>query len=115
MNNLYGYVMSKFLPTRGFKWLDPKEFDLNKSSSNSAKGCDLEVDFEYAKKLCELHNNYLLVPDKIEMKKEMSNYQLKIADFCSISIGNVKKLLSKFFDKVKYVLHYENLQLYIRL
>ena len=28
-NNLYGYVMSKFLPTSGFKWIDPKEFDLN--------------------------------------------------------------------------------------
>ena len=23
-NNLYGYA--KFLPTRGFKWIDPKEF-----------------------------------------------------------------------------------------
>ena len=28
-NNLYGYVMSKFLPTSGFKWIDPKEFELN--------------------------------------------------------------------------------------
>ena len=28
-NNLYGYAMSKFLPTSGFKSMDPKEFDLN--------------------------------------------------------------------------------------
>ena len=34
-NNLYGYSMSKFLPTSGFKWIDPKEFDLNKYTSNS--------------------------------------------------------------------------------
>ena len=35
-NNLCGYAMSKFLPTSGFKWIDPKEFDLNKYTSNSS-------------------------------------------------------------------------------
>ena len=29
-NNLHGYTMSKFLPTSGFIWTCPKEFDLNK-------------------------------------------------------------------------------------
>ena len=33
-NNLYGYSMSKFLPTRGFKWIDTKEFHLNEYTSN---------------------------------------------------------------------------------
>ena len=23
-NNLYGYAMSKFLPTNGYKWIDPR-------------------------------------------------------------------------------------------
>ena len=32
-NNLYGYEMSKFLPTSDFKWI---EFDLNKYTSNSS-------------------------------------------------------------------------------
>ena len=36
-NNLYGYAMSKFLSTSGFKWIDPKEFDLNKYITNSSK------------------------------------------------------------------------------
>ena len=31
--------MSKFLPTSEFKWIDPKEFDLNKYNSSSSKGC----------------------------------------------------------------------------
>ena len=35
--------------------------------------------------------------------------------FHNISIGNVKKLVHNFFDKEKYVLHYENMQLYLRL
>ena len=51
VNKFYGYAMSKFLPTSGFKWIDPKEFDLNKYSSNSSKGHVLEVDLEYPKKL----------------------------------------------------------------
>ena len=55
--------MSKFVETGSFKWIDTKEFDLNKYTSNSSKGCVLEVDLEYAKKLQELQelrNDYLL-------------------------------------------------------
>ena len=59
-NNLYGFAMSKFLPTSSFKWIDPKEFDLNICTSNSSKGCVLEVNLEYQKKLQELRNNYPL-------------------------------------------------------
>ena len=43
--------MSKFLSTSGFKWIGPKEFDLNKYTSNSSTGCRLEVDFGYLKEL----------------------------------------------------------------
>ena len=115
-NNLYGYAMSTFLPTSGFKWIDPKEFDLNKYTSNSSKRCVLEVDLEYPKELQELRYDYPLAPDKIEIKREMlSNYQLKIADLYNIPVGNVKKLVPNVFDKEKYVLHYESLQLYLRL
>ena len=42
-NNLYACAMSKFLPTSGFKWIDLKEFDVNKDNSNGRKGCVLEV------------------------------------------------------------------------
>ena len=59
--------MSKLLLTSGFKWVDPKEFDLNKYTSNSLKGYVLEVDLEYPKELYELHNDYLLASDEIEI------------------------------------------------
>ena len=48
-NNLYGYAMSKFFPTSGFKWIDPKELDLNKYTTNSSKGCFLELIFNILK------------------------------------------------------------------
>ena len=67
VNNLYGYAMSKFFPTSGSKWTDPKTFDLNKYTSNSLKGCVLEVHLEYPKELHELNNDYHLAPDKIKI------------------------------------------------
>ena len=108
-NNLYVYAMSKFLPTSGFKWIDHKEFYLNKYTSNSSKGCFLEVDIEYPKELHKLHNDYPLAPDKIEIKRKM------LSDLFNIPIGNVKKLVRNLFDKEKCVIHYGNLQLYLGL
>ena len=69
-NNLYGYAMFKFLPTCGCKSIDPKEFDLNKYTCNSLKGCVPEVDLEYPKELRELHNDYPLAQNKIEIKEK---------------------------------------------
>ena len=89
---------------------------MDKYTGSSLKGCVLEDDLEYPKELWELHNDYLLAPEKIEIKREMlSDFQLKIADHFNIPIGNVKKIVPNFFDKEKYVIHYENLQLYLRL
>ena len=91
-SNVSGYVIFKFLPTSEFKWIDPKEFDLNKYTSSSSERCVLEVDLEYPKELRELHNEYPLTPDKIEIKRKMfCDCQLKIADLYNIPNGNVKK------------------------
>ena len=96
-NNLSGHAISKFLPTSGFKGIDPKEFDSNKYSSNSSKGCISKVDLEYPKELLELNNDYSLAPDKIKIKREiMSNYKNN-AGFYNIPIGTVKTLLPRFF------------------
>ena len=115
-NNFCGYAMSKFLPTSRLKRIDPKEFDLNKYATNTSKGCVLEVDLEHPKELRELGSDYPLALDKIEIKRKMlSDYQLKTADWYNIPIGNAKKLVPNFFDKEKYMIHYENLKLYLRL
>ena len=70
------------------KWIqmdDPKGFDLNKYTSNSSKGCALEVNLKYPKELHELHNDYSLAPYKIEIKKEMlSEYQKNYMNYTMI-------------------------------
>ena len=45
----------------------------------------------------------------------LSDYQLKIANFYHIPIDNVKELVPNLFYKDKYVIHYENLKLYLSL
>ena len=73
---------------------------MNKYTSNSSKGCVIEVDLEYPNEFRELHNDYPLAPDKIKIKTEkLSNYQLEIADLYSIPIGNVQKLVPNFKKK----------------
>ena len=70
--------MSKFFPTCGFKWIDRKLFDSNKYTNNSSKRCVLEV---------EIHNDYPLAPDGIEIKRGMlSKYLLKITDLFSVTV-----------------------------
>ena len=72
-----------------YKWADPKEFQLNKYTSNSSKECVLEVDLEYSKELRELHNDCSLAPNKIDIWGEvLSDYQSKIADLYKVLINN---------------------------
>ena len=61
--------MSKFLARNGFKWIGPKELNLNEYDSNSSKGCVLRVNRECPKESRKSHNDYLLAPDNIEIKK----------------------------------------------
>ena len=118
-NNLYGWAMSQYLPTGGFKWLKQNKIDnldLGKYNEQSKKGLILEVDLEYPNELHDIHNDYPLAPEKVKVTENMlSNYCKKIADKYNISTGLVHKLIPTLSKKEKYVLHYRNLQLYINL
>ena len=87
-NNLYGWAMSKQLPTSRFESMTDDELDDWKHLS-----CYLEVDLEYPEDLHNLHNDYPLAPERIK-------------------IGNVEKLIPNLNNKTNYVVHYENLKLY---
>ena len=93
--------MSQYLPYSEFKWLNKKEisrFCLNSISENSFVGCILEVDLEYPDKLHNLHSDYPLAPENLEISQNMlSKYCFDIANKYGIKIGGVNKLVSNSF------------------
>ncbi len=90
-NNLYGWAMSEPQPHKNFKWMNADELE-----NWLSKPCILEVDLEYPKELHDKHNEYPLAPERLLVDK-------------------VEKLVPNLNDKTKYVLHHENLKLYLRL
>ena len=118
-NNLYGWAMSQYLPTGGFKWMTEKQIqkvNLAACTEDRKKGMILEVILEYPKELHELHNDYPLAAEKMKVTKEMlSPYCINIQEQFGISIGQVAKLIPTLSSKKNYVLHYRNLQLYLSL
>ena len=102
-NNLYGWAMSKKLPTNGFKWIDNNETaepsakhvineDFIKNyNENKDKGYILEVDVKYPERLHELHSDLPFLSERMEVNK-------------------CKKLVCNLFNKKKYVVHINALQ-----
>ena len=87
-NNLYGWAMSKPLPTHGFEWMKKSELEIWELHS-----CILEVDLEYPRSLHDLHSDYPLAPERVE----------------------VDKLIPNLRNKEKYIIHNENLKQYLSL
>ena len=54
--------MSKQLPTSGFEWMTDDELHDWEHLS-----CILEVDLEYPEQLHHLHNDYHLVPERVQI------------------------------------------------
>ena len=90
-NNLYGWAMSKPLPTHSFKWMKDSELNIWEKTP-----CILEVDLEYPKELHDLHNDYPLAPELVKINK-------------------TEKLTPNLWDKKNYVIHYENLKQCLKL
>ena len=89
---------------------------MNSISKHSSIGYILDVDLEYPSELHDLHNDYTLGPEKLEISQNMlSIYCSNIANKYGIKIVGVNKSVPNLGNKSKYVVHYRNLQLYLSL
>ena len=102
-NNLYGWAMSQYLPTGGFRWLTEKEINkinLGEYKEDNSKGLILEVDLEYPQELHNLHKDNPLALEKIKVTKKMlSPYCESIREKYNINIGQVQKLVPTLKNK----------------
>ena len=118
-NNLNGWAMSQPLPTGEFDWLNEEEItnlDITQISDESEEGYILEVDLKYPKELHDLHNDYPLAPEKMKICPEMlSPYCKQLSEDLKLGSVAVPKLVLNLNDKTKYIVHYRNLKLYLRL
>ena len=113
-NNLYGWAMSQPMPTGGFHWVNYTD-QILETPADADHGFILEVDLDYPASLHAEHNDYPLAPEKMAVTKDqMSPYQQKLIDELGVSIS-CEKLVPNLQPKIRYVLHYRNLQLYLKL
>ena len=99
-NNLYGWALSRSLPYRNFEWVPNTTFQdldawktiIEEYSDNSKQGWIFEVSLRYPKKYHDLHRDLPLAPEHLN-----------------------QKLCTTLRDKVKYIIHVENLKLYTEL
>ena len=112
-NALYSWAMSQLLPMKNFKWISPDEIDILQVPRDNRLGYILEVCLEYPKELHDKHNLYPLAPEHVEVVDDMLS-PFQRAHFPSIR-GSIRKLIPNLNNKEKYVIHYQNLQLYVSL
>ncbi|XP_050427704.1 uncharacterized protein LOC126837795 [Adelges cooleyi] len=95
--NLYGYAMSRYMPSGSFQWYTGSGEEalkgLDSMTEQSETGMIFEVDIAYPSTLHDEHNEYPFLP---ELKCPPNS--------------KTKKLLATLEDKKKYVIHYMNLK-----
>ena len=120
-NSLYGLSMIQRLLYRNPKWDDKLTEDdiINYKNNNGRTGYILEVDLEYPKELHDLHNDYPLAPEVMNVKADMlSEKQVEI--YKRTNGGKepkdekTSKLILNLNGKSKYIVHIRTLQFYLK-
>ncbi|CAL1294548.1 unnamed protein product [Larinioides sclopetarius] len=114
-NNLYGASMVESLPYGGFEWIsaDVSLDWIQSIPQDSSEGYIFEVDLEYPQELHDLHNDYPLAPEKMNIQfEDLSEFSKVILD--EMKYVSSTKLVPNLKNKTNYITYYKNLQFYIK-
>ena len=107
--------MSQSLPTHGFRFLQQDEISalkLQELFDDAEDGYTFEVDLHYPPRLHDRHEDYPLALESLVIDHSMySSTQEAVFP----ESAPQRKLTPNLRDKVKYVVHYRNLKLYLQL
>jgi len=114
-NNLYGWAMTQSLPEKDFHWCSEEEINgihWASINDNDDFGYIVECDLDYPALLHDLHNEYPLAPERVDIVVEMlSDTQVELSRHYSRNrtAKNVK-LVPNLMRKTNYVIHSRNLK-----
>ena len=92
------------------------KFDVMQISDESDTGYILDEDLEYPQHLHDSHSDYPLAAEKRQVDDtELSPYSLELKAKLGIKGLATEKLVPNLYKKSRYVLHYQNLKLYLSL
>ena len=135
-NNLYGWAMSQKMPYQNLHWITDEAtlqaFDVLSIEDEADVGYILEVDLLYPKQLHDRHNDFPLAPiQRVVQLEEWSTYTKELAATSTTKTttttttttakqvrsfsSKIPKLIADLHNKTNYVVHYQNLKLYLRL
>ena len=117
-NNLYGWAMFQSLPTHGFRFLQQDQISalkLQGLSDDAEDGYIFEVDLHYPTHLHDRHDDYPLPPPHPESLVIYRSMYSSTQQAVFPESAPQRKLTPNLRDKVKYVVHYRNLKLYLQL
>jgi hypothetical protein len=114
-NNLYGWAMSQYLPTGGFKWLSTKPLDVTSPlvqkilslKEKADKGYCLEVKLSIPKELHPKFRDFPMCPERKKVPYDW--YSSKQKEWADKQRSDTEKLILTLHDKDHYVIHYRNL------
>lgn len=123
--NLYSVAQSDYVPVGDYEWLTETELQsleqhIERIPEQGDKGYILCVDLDYPSHVHEQHSCMPLAPEQMDIVFEDLSPFSQASLICLQGESRAKKyrsqkLCTTLKDKKNYVIHFRNLQLYIRL